>query len=55
MLISNSTGQEGPPHQYHMDYKVEKGYVSEFHNGLVHKPISIKEAVKIPRRWSSRR
>ena len=47
-MISNSSGQEGPPHQKHSGHIPEKGYVSEFHYNLVHKPISIKETLKVP-------
>ena len=30
-----------------MDHIAEKWYVGSFHYGLVHKPVSIQEAVKI--------
>ena len=32
----------------HMDHIAEKWYVGSFHCGLVHKPVSIQEAVKVP-------
>ena len=39
-----------------MHHVAETGYVSEFHWGLVHKPISIREALQqIPRKKSGRR
>ena len=45
-LLSNSSGQDGPPHPNHMNHVGEKGHVSEFHCSLVQQPISIEEAVK---------
>ena len=32
----------------HMDHIAEKRYVGSFHCGLVHKPVSFHEAMKIP-------
>ena len=32
----------------HLDHIAEKGYVGSFHYGLVHKPVSVQEAMEIP-------
>ena len=32
----------------HMDHVCDKGYVSDFHNGLVQTPIAFKKAMQIP-------
>ena len=32
----------------HLGHIAEKGYVGSFHYGLVHKPVSLHEAMKIP-------
>ena len=34
-------------HETRMGHTAGKGYLSEFHDGLVHKPISIKKVMKI--------
>ena len=44
-IISNSSERERVPHQKQMDHSAEKGHdVSEFQDGPVHKPISVKES-----------
>ena len=44
--VSNSAGTEEES-QKHMDQISEKGYLSEFHHGLMHKPIAAKDARKL--------
>ena len=47
-LIQKNTGACRTMKRQHMDHSAEKGYVGSFHYGLVHKPVSIPEAMKIP-------
>ena len=43
-IISNSSERERVPQQKNMDHSAEKRCVSEFQDGPVHKPISVKES-----------
>ena len=44
---SENTVPCGKVKRQHMDHIAEKGYVGSFHNGLVHKPFSFQEVMKI--------
>ena len=46
---SENTGACWKVKWQHMDHIAEKLYAGCFHNGLVHKPVSIQEAMKIPK------
>ena len=46
--ILKNTGTCGQLKRQHLDRIAEKGDVGSFHYGLVHKPVSSREVVKIP-------
>ena len=47
-LIQEHAGACRTVKRQHMDHFAEKTFVESFHYGLVHKPVSIQEAMKIP-------
>ena len=45
---SENTGACGKVKRQHVDHIAEEGYVESFHCGLLHKAVSLQEALKIP-------